>query len=248
MSREGSRDRGLQSNLINVSGLQIQVVRKAIKNLNVRVYPPHGRVRVAAPLRVSDKAVRLAVVGKLGWIKRQQARVEKQSRQSAREYVTGESHHFQGRRYRLNVTIQAGPAHIELRETDIIHLSIEEGSTLSQRERVFREWHRRQLEALIPPLIEKWERKIGVNVGKVSVRHMKTKWGVCNIRTHRISLNLELVKKPLECVEYVIAHEMVHLLERLHNDRFKAFMDEFVPSWRLLKKELDLSDDLSEPA
>ncbi len=233
---------------INISGMQILVVRKAIKHLSLRVYPPHGHVRVAAPLRVSDEAVRLAVVGKLGWIKRQQAKLERQSRQSAREYVTGESHYFQGRRYRLNVTIQAGPARIDVRGTHIIHLSIKEGSTAAQRERVFREWHRRQLKALIPPLIEKWERRIGVNVGEVGVKFMKTKWGVCNIRTHRISLSLELVKKPVECLEYVIAHEMVHLLERLHNHRFKALMDEFVPSWRLLRKELNRSGDLSEPA
>ncbi len=113
---------------------------------------------------------------------------------------------------------------------------------------VFREWHRGQLEALIPPLIEKWERKIGVNVGEVTVKLMKTKWGVCNIKTRRISLSLELVKKPVECLEYVIVHEMVHLLERLHNDRFKALMDEFIPSWRLLRKQLNRNGDLSESA
>ena len=238
----------MQSNLINVGGLQILIVRKPIKNLNFRVYPPHGRVRVTAPLRVPDEAVRLAVVGKLGWIKRQQAKVERQSRQSAREYVSGESHYFQGKRYRLNVTIQAGPARIELRGMDILLLSIKEGSTTAKRERVFREWHRRQLKALIPPLIEKWERKIGVNVGQVGVKHMKTKWGVCNIKTHHISLSLELVKKPVECLEYVIVHEMVHLLERLHNDRFKTLMDKFIPSWRLLREQLNRNGDLSESA
>jgi predicted metal-dependent hydrolase len=226
---------------IRISGLLIEVVRKKIKNLHLGVYPPAGRVRVAAPLHVTDEAVRLAVITRLAWIKRQRAKFEKQERQSDREYVTGESHYFQGRRYRLNVVYQKGRAHVVVRNKSTIDLFVREGSTTAQREKVFIEWYRQQLKAIIPPLIEKWERIIRVTVTDWRVKAMKTRWGSCSVHAGRIWLNLELVKKPQQCLEYVIVHEIVHIIEKSHNDRFASLMDSFMPQWRLHRDELNRS-------
>ena len=224
---------------IRVSGLAVQIVRKDIKNLHLGVYPPNGRVRVAAPLRVSDDAVRLAVVTRLAWIKRQRAKFVAQERQSAREYVTGESHYFQGLRYRLNVVVQGGSAHVVVRNNRTIDLYVRKGSDTAQRERVFLSWYRQQLKALIPSLIGKWESILGVKVAEWGVKRMKTKWGACNIKARRIWLNLELAKKPIQCLEFIIMHEMVHLLERHHNDHFTALLDGYMPQWRLRREEMN---------
>lgn len=227
------------SHQIIVSGLTVQVVRKAIKNLHLGVYPPHGRVRVAAPLAISDEAIRLAVVGKLGWIKRQRAKYEDQPRQSLRDMVSGESHYFLGRRYRLRVLECDGAAHIVLRNASRLELHVRPFSSPGQRERVLHEWYREQLKQLIPPLIEKWQSVLGVQVADWGIKKMKTRWGTCNVDALRIWLNLELAKKPVQCLEYIVAHEMTHLLERHHNDRFTALMDKHVPHWRTSRQELN---------
>lgn len=224
---------------ITVNGLPVHIVRKAIKNLHLGVYPPHGRVRVAAPLRVSDDAVRLAVISKLGWIRRQRARFEAQSRQSAREMVRGESHYFLGTRYRLCVVHWDGVTRVVLRNRAEMQLHVQPESTAEQREQVLQRWYRRQLKELIPPMIEKWEAIIAVKVAVWGVKKMKTKWGSCNSEARRIWLNLELAKKPLQCLEYIVVHEMVHLLQRHHNDRFTTLMDKFLPNWRLHRDELN---------
>lgn len=228
-----------ESVAIRVSGLAVQVVRKDIKNLHLGVYPPNGRVRVAAPLRVSDEAVRMVVVTRLAWIKRQRAKFAGQNRQSAREFISGESHYFLGRRYRLNVVVQHGPAHVAIRNNRTIDLFVREGSDTDQRERVLLAWYRQLLKELIPPLIQKWEAVVGVKVGEWGVKRMKTKWGTCNIKARRIWMNLELAKKPVQCLESIIVHEMVHLLERHHNDRFTALMDGFMPQWRYHRAEMN---------
>lgn len=230
-----------ESRQIRVSGLVVEVVRKKIKNLHLGVYPPNGRVRVAAPLHVSDEAVRLAIITRLAWIKKQQEKFGKQERQSEREFVSGESHYFLGRRYRLNVLYQKGRARIVVRNKSTIDLYVREGSNTSQRQRVFLKWYREQLKTMIPPFIEKWQIIIGEKVDDWGVKQMKTKWGTCTIKARRIWLNLELVKKPVQCLEYVIVHEMVHLLERHHNDRFAALMDSFMPQWRAHREELNRS-------
>ncbi|MCX6930183.1 MAG: SprT family zinc-dependent metalloprotease [Verrucomicrobia bacterium] len=224
---------------IVVNGLAVQIVRKAIKNLHLGVYPPNGRVRVAAPLAVTDAAVRLAVIGKLGWIKRQQARFEAQPRQSEREMVSGESHYFLGSRYRLRVIERNGATSVALRNKSTLELHVRPETDAGQRNRILHHWYRRQLKELIPPLIEKWQMVLGVAVEEWGVKKMKTKWGTCNIEARRIWLNLELAKKPVPCLEYIIAHEMVHLLERHHNDRFIAIMDKSLPHWRSCRHQLN---------
>ena len=224
---------------ITVNDLVVDVVRKDIKNLHLAVYPPTGRVRVAAPLRVDDEAVRLAVISRLAWIKRQQAKFEAQERQSAREYVSGESHYYQGSRYLLNVVYHDAAPKVVLRNKTKLDLFVRTRSDTAKRERVLLGWYRRQLKAMIPPLITKWEAIIGVQVADWGVKRMKTRWGSCTIEAQRIWLNLELVKKPPHCLEYIVVHEMVHLLERLHNDRFVDHMDRFMPQWRLFREELN---------
>jgi predicted metal-dependent hydrolase len=223
---------------ITVSGLTVEVVRKAIKNLHLGVYPPHGRVRVAVPLAVSDEAVRLAVIGKLAWIKRQQAKFEAQPRQSRREMIRGESHYFLGQRYRLRVIEHHAAGKVILRNASI-DLYVRPETSADQREQVVQRWYRSQLKALIPALLDKWQLVLGVQVADWGIKKMKTKWGACTIDARRIWINLELAKKPVQCLEYIIVHELVHLLERHHNDRFQKLMDQFMPQWRLHREELN---------
>jgi len=224
---------------IRVSGLTVQIVRKNIKNLHLGVYPPNGRVRVAAPLPVSDDAVRRAVIGKLGWIKRQQAKFKAQERQSDREMVSGESHYFLGRRYRLRVVFHEGPAKVVVRNKATIELHVRPETIAGQRERVLLRWYRRQLKELVPPLLKKWQRALGVQVADWGIRKMKTRWGTCNAKARRIWPNLELAKKPPQCLEYIIVHELAHLIVRRHDDRFIAILDEHLPQWRLHRQELN---------
>ena len=229
----------IKGNRIDVRGIQVEVVRKDIKNLHVGVYPPSGRVRVAAPLRLADDAVRLAVTSRLGWIRRRRAEFERQDRQSQREIVTGESHYFKGRRYRLNVIKQDGSPTVRLLNNTTMELRICPGADRDAREAVLHQWYRRQLRDQLPPLLAKWEQKVGVTVEDVRIRKMKTRWGSCNAGAKRIWINLELTKKPTSCLEYILVHEMVHLLERDHNDRFRELMDRLMPQWRLYRDDLN---------
>lgn len=224
---------------ITVSRIKIDIVRKDIKNLHLGVYPPNGRVRVAAPLTVSDDAVRLAVIGKLAWIKRQRAKFAAQQRQSQREMVSGESHYFLGRRYRLRVIERQGKGEVALRGKATIELRIKAGTDSQQREKLLQGWYREQLNALIPPLSDKWRTLLNVEVDSWRIKKMKTKWGACNVQARRIWLNLELIKKPPHCIEYIVVHEQMHLLERPHNERFTALMDRHLPSWRSYREELN---------
>jgi predicted metal-dependent hydrolase len=224
---------------ITVDGLVIDVVRKDIKTLRLGVYPPAGRIRVAAPLRVNDEAVRHFVVSKRAWIKQQQAKFQGQERQSAQEFVSGESHYYQGKRYLLNVIYRNGPLAVNIRDNKIIDLLVRPDSDAFEREAVLISWYRQQLKEAIPPLIAKWEPIMGVHVAEWGVKQMKTRWGTCNIKAQRIWINLELIKKPVHCLEYIIVHEMVHLLERLHNERFIAYMNRFMPLWRHYREELN---------
>ena len=225
--------------LIEVSDLSIEIVRKDIKHFYIGVHPPNGQIRVSAPLRLDDDAVRMAIISRLGWIRRKQASFVKQQRQSQREYVSGESHYFAGKRYRLKVTEQDCPPKVQLLNNTRIGLTVRPGTDRDKREAVLYEWYREHLRAQLPPLIDKWEPKMGVSVNEVRIRKMKTLWGSCNIEAKRIWLNLELAKKPNTCLAYVLVHEMTHLLERHHNDRFRGLMDTFLPQWRTYRDELN---------
>lgn len=231
----------IKKHQINVGGFSIEVIRKPIKNLHLGVYPPYGRVRVAAPLYVNDKAVRLAVISRLAWVKRHKSRFEGQERQTRREYLTGESHYFQGARYRLNVINNGRNSHVVLRNKSTMDLFVRAGSGKGQRKRVLLEWYRKQLKALIPSLILKWETAMGIKIDEWGIKQMKTKWGTCNPRARRIWINLELAKKPIKCLEFIVVHEMAHMLERKHDARFIKLMDELMPTWRSIKAELNHS-------
>ncbi|GBE47246.1 sprT-like family protein [bacterium BMS3Bbin12] len=217
----------------------MEVVRKDIKNLHVGVYPPGGRVRVAAPLRIDDAAVRLAVISRLSWIRRRQAAFERQERQSEREFVTGESHYFAGRRYRLDVIEHDGPPSVSIRNNTTLELRTRSGTRPAGRDAVLQQWYRRHLRERLPALLAKWGPVVGVTVSEVRIKKMKTLWGSCNAEARRIWLNLELAKKPASCLEYILVHEMVHLFERHHDERFRALMDSLMPSWRLLREVLN---------
>lgn len=226
---------------MSIGDLTVEIVRKKIKNLHVGVYPPQGRVRVAAPPTVSDEAVRLAVITRLGWIKRQIESFRDQARQTQREMVNGESHYYLGRRYRLRVFEQEGPVKVSIRGSASLDLYVRPGMSAEQREQVLQTWYRRQLRKMILPLLEKWQTKLNAPVSEWGIKKMKTKWGSCNADARRVWFNLELAKKPPECLEYIVVHELVHLLERKHGDRFTAIMDQFLPQWRTVREELNRS-------
>ena len=175
----------------------------------------------------------------MSWIKRQQKKFIEQERQSEREYLTRESHYFQGRRYLLNIIEAERSPKVTLRSKRFIDMSIKPGSLKEIKEKVLREWYREQLKKQIPPLLDKWQNKIGVEVSDWGVKQMKTKWGSCNIEAKRIWLNLELAKNPKQCLEYIIVHELMHLIEKHHNEHFKSLMDKHMPQWRSHKVELN---------
>lgn len=226
---------------IEVSGIPIEIRRKAIKNLHVGVYPPDGKVRVAAPPHLDDEALRLAIVSRLSWIRRQRQGFARQQRQSAREMVTGESHYVEGKRYRLNVVERSGNPRVHIANNRTLELQVPPDADRAVRQRTLERWCRRQLKARISGLLAHWESVVGVEVADCRVKRMKTRWGSCNIEAKRIWLNLELVKKDSVCLEYIVVHEMVHLLERRHTDRFRALMDQFMPDWRTRRDQLNQS-------
>jgi predicted metal-dependent hydrolase len=224
---------------MKVGRFDVDVVRKDIKNLHLGVYPPDGRIRIAVPLVIQDDAVRLAVIDKLGWIKRQQAKFKAQPRQSAREMVTGETHYFLGQRYRLRVHEATGRAHVALRCKATIDLCVEAEASVERRTYLLQEWYRVQLKSMLVPLLEKWQPLVGVKAKLWGVKRMKTKWGSCNSESRRVWFNLELAKHSARCLEYIVVHELVHLAERTHGDKFARQMDRLLPNWRLIKDELN---------
>ena len=219
----------------------MEVVHRDIKNLHVGVYPPSGRVRVAAPLRLDEDAVRLAVISRLGWIRRKQAGFQQQARQSQREFVTGESHYVEGRRYRLGVTEHDGPPTVRLLNNTTLALTVRPDTNRDKREAVLYRWYRHRLRSRLPALLAKWELRVGTRGTEVRIKKMKTHWGTCSTDARRIWLNLELAKKPVLCLEYILVHEMVHLIERNHTDLFRQLMDRLMPQWRVYRDELNQS-------
>jgi hypothetical protein len=223
---------------LTVRGIDIDVVYKDIKNLHIGVYPPLGRVRVAAPERLDDDHVRLAVVQRLAWIKKQREQLLGAERQTEREMVAGESHYVWGVRYRLKLIERPGRAHVEI-DGERILMYVPAGSNRSTRLALLQQWQRQQLRGRIPVLIKSWEPKTDQIVSKWSVRRMKTKWGSCNPETGSLWFNLELAKKHPDCLEYIVVHEMTHLIERRHGERFTKLMDGFMPDWRSRRNQLN---------
>ena len=224
---------------IVLDDITIDVVQKNIKNMHLSVYPPSGRVRLAAPMDINEEAVRLFAISKLSWIKTNQRKFLKQERQSPRAFDDRESHYYQGRRYLLRVTEHDAPSKVEIKSKTHIDLYVRPDTTVEKRQSILNEWYRKQLKNQIPALIDKWEKVIDVDVNDWGVKQMKTKWGTCNIEEKRIWINLELAKKPAFCLEYIVVHEMIHLLERHHNDYFLAYLDKFLPQWKMCKEELN---------
>jgi len=226
---------------MRVGGLSIEVVRKDIKNLHLGVYPPRGRVRVAAPISTSDEAIRLAVVGKLAWIRRQRAKFAEQPRQSRRELITGESHYFLGRRYLLSLEETTGPQAVRIATKTRMELHVRHDSNPDQRLRVLERWYRDQLRDVITPMIDQWQDTLGAIPDFVGVKRMKTKWGSCNAATSRLWFNSELAKKPLPCIEFIVVHELIHLIQPTHDGHFVALMDQHLPDWRARRSQLNRS-------
>lgn len=221
-----------------VRGIEVEVSHKAIKNLHIGVYPPDGKVRVSAPARLDQEQVRLAVIQRLPWIKRHQRQLRNAARQTKREMVTGETHYLWGRPYRLRVAERPGRPHVHI-EGGRLHLTTPPRSTVESRIRHFEKWRRTRLREQLTVLVEKWEPIIGQTVPYWNIRKMKTKWGSCNTESGRIWFNLDLVQKHPRCVEYIVVHEMAHLLERHHNDHFLRLMDTFLSNWRSCRDELN---------
>ncbi|RMF96192.1 MAG: M48 family peptidase [Candidatus Schekmanbacteria bacterium] len=226
---------------ITISGIPVEIIRKDIKNLHLGVYPPDGRVRVSAPLHLDKEAIRLAVISRVGWIRRKQKSFQEQVRESQREMVSGESHYVEGHRYRLNVVVDKDRKRpvVRLKNKQILEIIVPTKTNRDILEQILERWYRRRLQERIHTLLQKWEKRIGVSVKEVRIRKMKTRWGSCNTEARRIWLNLELAKKPISCQEYIVVHEMVHLKERHHKRRFIELMDQFLPNWRILRDELN---------
>jgi len=218
--------------------IEVDVVLKDIKNVHLSVYPPTGRVRISAPLRMSLDTIRLFAISRLVWIKQQQTKLRAQERETPREYLDRESHYVWGRRYLLKLIECEGTPSVDLRHNRMV-LRLRPGADDRRKQAVVEEWYRRQLKEAVPPLIGLWEPTLGVRVGRFFVQRMKTKWGSCSPATRAIRLNTDLAKKPRECLEYIVVHEMVHLLEPTHNARFVALMERFMPQWRYYREVLN---------
>lgn len=224
---------------ITVSNLEIFIDRKEIKNLHIGVYPPHGKIRVATPLGLNDEAVRLAVISKLAWIKKQREAFLNQPRQSKREMVTGESHYLFGKRYLLDVIHRNGKHEI-VKQHARLELYVKKGTTTENRIKVLEEFYRTHLKNKLARVVTKWEEAIGVKLSSWKIQKMKTKWGSCTIESGRVLFNLELAKVPPECIEYIVVHELLHLKERHHNDNFKALMEHHLNDWHSRKEQLKM--------
>ncbi len=223
---------------IQIGELSVEVTQKDIKNVHLSVHPPHGRVSIAAPLHLSVDAIRAFAIGKLSWIRQQQRKLQEQERETPREYLDRESHYVWGRRCLLRVVEHDSPPSVEWRHHRLV-LAVRAGMDQTRRGEVLEAWYRDQLRDKAKPLVAEWERRLGVRVQRVFIQRMKTRWGSCNPASHAIRLNTDLAKKPRECLEYILVHELLHLLEPTHNSRFVALMDQFLPGWEHRRDQLN---------
>lgn len=226
------------SETIQIGKLSIQVTRKAVKNVHLSVHPPDGRVTLVAPTATRLDVARAYAISKLGWIRAQQDQLRNQARETPRQFITRESHYLWGRRYLLTVDYADARPGVSL-DHKRISLTVRPGSSIVKRAEVMHQWHKSLLHEVVPGLIAKWEAKLGVKVKRYFLQRMKTRWGGCNHRAGHIRLNTELVKKPKDLLEYIIVHEMAHLLEPTHNERFTALLDRHYPTWREARAELN---------
>jgi predicted metal-dependent hydrolase len=225
---------------MEVAGFNVKIVRKAIKNLHVGVYPPDGHVRVAAPLAVSDDAIRIAVLTRLPWIKSKRHAFEKQPRQTERKFVSGETHYVFGRPCRLRVECWSGKKHqIEIQAADRLLLLAPETSDLNQRRAFIEKWQREELRQIAAPIIETWADRLHLELPAWGIKRMKTKWGSCNPDAGRIWINFELAKKPKICTDYIVLHELAHFISPRHDDAFIGVLDKMMPSWRQVRSDLN---------
>ena len=221
-----------------IGDIPVDVVLKDIRNIHLSVHPPAGRVRLSAPVGMDIDTLRLYAISRLGWIKKQQRKLRGQERETPREYLNRESHYLWGKRYLLKIVEREAPSAVDVQHSAIL-LYIRPDASQEKKQSVLDAWYRKQLKAAIPDLIALWEKRVVVRVNEFGIKKMKTKWGTCNPDARRIWVNLELAKKPKECLEYIVVHEMVHLLEHHHNERFIALMDAILPKWRSLRDDLN---------
>jgi predicted metal-dependent hydrolase len=224
--------------MLHISDLSIEVTRKDIKHVHLSVHPPNGRVTLVAPTATRLEVARAYAVSKLRWIREQQKKLRNQAREAPRRFVERESHQVWGRRHLLTIKYRDTKPSISL-DHKRITLTVRPGTDEQRRSEVIHEWHKQLLHEAVPTLIKKWEPKLGVKVRAYFLQRMKTKWGSCNHRSGHIRLNTELVKKPKDLLEYVIVHEMIHLLEPTHSERFIAILQQHYPSWRVARAELN---------
>lgn len=222
---------------IQVKDIQIEIHRKNIKNIYLRVLPPDGQVRVSAPKSVPDDYIRNFVLKKYNWIKKHVSSFQEYNLKRVKEYVSGESHYFKGKKYKLKIIYSDKPM-IEIKN-DYIYFYVPSHYTCEQRQNYYEKWLKKELKKELEILVPKWEKIIGVKANEIRIRKMKTKWGTCNILKKRIWFNLELIKKPRNQLEYVVVHELVHLIEKNHNKRFKEIMSKYLPDWKIYRKELN---------
>ena len=226
------------SETIQLGKLSILVTRKDIKNVHLSVYPPDGRVTLVAPIATRLDVARAYAISRLGWIRQQQAKLKSQARETPRKFIERESHYLWGRRRLLSVAYRDAKPSVSI-DHKRITLTVRPGSDSGKRAEVIHDWHKSLLHEVVPALIEKWQRKLKVKITGYFLQRMKTKWGSCNHRAGNIRLNTELAKKPKDLLEYVIVHEMVHLLEPTHSERFIALMTKHYPAWREARAELN---------
>jgi len=223
---------------LRIGNITVAVLRKNIKHVHLSVHPPGGRVTLVAPRRTRIEVVRAYLASKVAWIRRQQAQLRAQARESRRAFVERESHYLWGRRYLLALRTAASRPSVSLGHRTIT-MTVRPGATREEREVVIHRWHREVLHEVVPRIIAKWEPRLGVKAQRYFLQRMRTKWGSCNHRARHVRLNTELVKKPKELLEYVVVHELLHLKEPTHGERFMALLDKHYPHWREARVELN---------
>jgi predicted metal-dependent hydrolase len=221
-----------------VQDIRIEVQKKKIKNIHLSVYPPDGKVKVSAPIRYNMNIIKVFILSKMDWIRKAQEKFRSQVREEPREFLDRESHYYKGERYLLRLVETDSTPKVEIGTKEIL-VYIRCGSKKEKVQEILEKFYRKELKEIIPQMIQKWEDILRVKVNEFGIKKMKTKWGTCNITEKRIWLNLELIKKPIECLDYVVLHEIAHLLERHHNAKFKSILDKALPNWRFVKKKLD---------